>query len=141
MDVVVRLRGHHLLCLLGYRGMGYSKDYVENMTRVHKQFRREPETEIVLVNGPDDLCAKFPSSEPCHCEDDNIFTRDAAILQQLEVKVGQRLQWSVLEQKIARHVVSGDINRLCHSCSWRSYGVCEQGVTDLRAGRGLRPVE
>ena len=27
-----KLRGHHLFCLLGYKGMGYSQEYVDNMT-------------------------------------------------------------------------------------------------------------
>ena len=27
-----KLRGHHLFCLFSYKGMGFSQEYVENMT-------------------------------------------------------------------------------------------------------------
>ena len=37
-----KLRGHHLFCLLGYKGMGYSQEYVENMTVLHQSLRDNP---------------------------------------------------------------------------------------------------
>ena len=86
-----RLRGHHLLCLLGYRGMGYSKEYVDNMTRLRQTLRTDPETSVLLVAGPDDLCNKFPNFQTCHCDDANIHEQDAAILKKLGLQIGQRL--------------------------------------------------
>jgi uncharacterized protein len=136
-----RLRGHHLLCLLGYRGMGYSREYVANMTRVHQTLRTKPETEVLLVAGPDDLCAKFPGSQTCHCEDANIYERDAAVLKKLNVQVGQKIPWRELQERIGENIMPMDIGRLCSTCSWRSYGVCEEGVKDIQAGKGLRIVE
>ena len=67
------LRGHHLFCLLGYRGMGYSKEYVENMTRLHQDLRDTPKTWIQIVKGPDKLCEKYPNSAVYHCHNDNIL--------------------------------------------------------------------
>ncbi len=136
-----RLRGHHLLCLPGYRGMGYSPEYVANMTRLHQALRQSPNTEIVLVEGPDDLCKKFPNYLPYHCEDTNIYQRDAAILAQLGVAIGEHVAWGELEKAIAQNMIPNDIHTLCHTCSWRSYGVCVEGLEDIRSGKGLYIVE
>lgn len=132
-----RLRGHHLLCLLGYRGMGYSAEYVENMTALHQTLRDYPETDIRLVNGPDDLCVKFPDDKPCHCEDANVLQRDAAILRRLGAEIGQTLSWQVLVRRISERMDAEAIPQLCSTCPWLSYGVCEEGVQNLKSGLGL----
>ncbi|GEL78450.1 DUF1284 domain-containing protein [Tenuibacillus multivorans] len=136
-----KLRGHHLFCLLGYRGMGYSQEYVENMTRIHQTLRDNPMTKIQVVNGPDQLCDKYPDSGKYHCQDDDIYERDAAILEKLGLRVGQVLRWNDIETHIQKHVVPNDIQSLCETCSWRSYGVCEQGIQEILEGKGVREIK
>ncbi|HZG71798.1 MAG TPA: DUF1284 domain-containing protein [Chondromyces sp.] len=136
-----KLRGHHLFCLLGYRGMGYSQEYVENMTRLHQTLRNNPHTLIKLIKGPDQLCEKYPHSGEYHCQDDNIYERDAAILEKIGLSIGQTLKWEEIESLIRKHVIPSDIQTVCETCSWRSYGVCEEGVQGILEGRGLREVK
>lgn len=136
-----KLRGHHLFCLLGYRGMGYSEEYVENMTRLHQALRDNPKTLIQLVKGPDQLCEKYPNSGKYHCQDNNIYERDAAILEKLGLTIGQILSWKDIESYIRKFVVPSDIQIVCESCSWRSYGVCEEGIQGIHEGKGLRKLK
>ncbi|WP_163539864.1 DUF1284 domain-containing protein [Gracilibacillus sp. YIM 98692] len=136
-----KLRGHHLFCLLGYRGMGYSEDYIENMTLLHSKLRENPKTEILLVKGPDHLCEKYPNNGKYHCQNDTIYERDAAILEKLDLNIGQILKWEVIESRIQKYVTPSDIQAVCQSCSWRSYGVCEEGVQEILDGKGLREVK
>ncbi|PLT32855.1 DUF1284 domain-containing protein [Bacillus sp. V5-8f] len=136
-----KLRGHHLFCLLGYRGMGYSQEYVENMTRLHQTLRVNPSTGIEIVKGPDHLCEKYPNSGEYHCQDVHIYERDAAILKKLGLQIGQILYWEDIEARIRKHIVPSDIEGVCESCSWRKYGVCEEGVQEIIEGKGLREVE
>jgi hypothetical protein len=136
-----KLRGHHLFCLLGYRGMGYSQEYVENMTRLHQTLRDNPKTLIQLVLGPDQLCEKYPNSGVYHCQNDNIYKRDAAILKKMELKIGQILKWEDIESRIRKHITPSDIQFVCATCSWRSYGVCEEGIQEIHDGKGLREVK
>lgn len=136
-----KLRGHHLFCLLGYRGMGYSKEYVENMTRLHQTLRENPTTLIQLVNGPDQLCEKYPNSGKYHCQDTNIYERDAVILEKIGLKIGQILKWEDIESHIQQHVIPTDIQTVCETCSWRSYGFCEEGIKMVITGEGLRKVK
>ncbi|KAA0548981.1 DUF1284 domain-containing protein [Bacillus sp. BGMRC 2118] len=135
-----KLRGHHLFCLLGYRGMGYSEEYVENMTHIHQKLRENPKLKVQLVKGPDQLCEKYPNSGEYHCLDENIFERDAIILQRIGLEIGQIIAWEDIEAHIRKSVVPSDIQTVCETCSWRSYGVCEEGIQDIIEGKGLRKV-
>ncbi|MCM3570155.1 DUF1284 domain-containing protein [Neobacillus mesonae] len=136
-----RLRGHHLFCLLGYRGMGYSEEYTKNMTRLHQTLREYPDTFIQLIEGPDQLCEKYPNSGEYHCEENRIYDKDAAILKKLGLKIGQILTWKDIETHVREFVVPSDIQVECATCSWRSYGVCEEGIQEILDGKGLRKVE
>ena len=42
---------------------------------------------------------------------------------------------------IRKNVVPSDIEVVCETCSWRSFGVCEEGVQNILQGKGLRKVQ
>jgi uncharacterized protein len=136
-----KLRGHHLFCLLGYRGMGYSEEYVKNMTRLHQTLRENPKIQLQIVEGPDQLCEKYPNSGVYHCKDINIYRRDAAILEKLGLTIGQIVNWEEIELLIRKSIVPSDIQHVCETCSWRAYGVCEEGIQEILEGKGLREVK
>jgi len=138
---MIQLRGHHLFCLLGYRGMGYSKEYVENMTKLHQTLRNNPETLVQLVEGPDNLCEKYPNSGEYHCKDQNIFVRDTTILEKLGLKLGETVKWFEIEERVKNFVVPSDILVICETCNWRTYGVCEEGIQHIIEGKGLSEVK
>lgn len=138
---MIKLRGHHLFCLLGYRGMGYSEEYVATMTAVHETLRKQPETLIQIVEGPDHLCAKFPDDQPYHCEDAGIYVRDNEILERLGLISSDVLPWREIERRVRLHIQPADLAVICETCSWREYGVCEQGVQRTIDAKGLLPVK
>lgn len=140
INMMYKLRGHHLFCLLGYRGMGYSEEYVKNMTALHQTLRNNPQTYIQIVKAPDYLCEKYPNSGKYHCQDAHIYERDEAILMKIGIQSGQILQWSDIETAIRNHAVPADIQVVCETCSWRSYGVCEEGIQELHEGKRLREI-
>ena len=135
--MTIRLRGHHLLCLLGYRGMGYSRQYVDNMTRIYETLQRIPETPVTIAAGPDDLCAAFPPELPCHCEDANVCERDGAVLSRLGLRAGGCRPWAGILAAIRASVRPDDIGDWCATCPWRPLGVCAEGVAGVRAGDPL----
>lgn len=136
----VRLRGHHLLCMLGYRGMGYSAEYAANMTRVYETLRQKPATAVQIVAGPDDLCAAFPRQLDCHCEDANVRERDQTVLTRLRLRTGDELSWQDVLLRIRTDVAPTDISVWCASCPWQPYGLCALGVAIVRAGDALPAV-
>ncbi|WP_433743988.1 DUF1284 domain-containing protein [Falsibacillus pallidus] len=136
-----KLRGHHLFCLLGYRGMGYSKEYVENMTKLHQGLRNRPKTWIQIVKGPDQLCEKYPNDGEYHCQEKNIYERDAVILKKLGLHINQVIRWEDIESRIRKHVEPSDVQIVCSTCSWKSYGYCEEGIQEMIEGLGLKEVK
>lgn len=137
--MTIRLRGHHLLCLLGYRGMGYSADFCVNMTAIYETLRTKPETEIEIITGPDDVCRAYPPDKTNHCEG-TVYQQDAAILTKLGLAPNDRDSWQNICDRVAENMIPSDISHLCASCPWEKYGVCQEGVGFIIDGRPLPKV-
>ncbi|MEX2414948.1 MAG: DUF1284 domain-containing protein [Paenibacillaceae bacterium] len=133
----IRLRGHHLLCLLGYRGMGYSEPFAKNMTGVYEQLWLEPATPVTIVKGSDDLCKSFPCDQPNHCDNHNVHERDEFIRKHLGLEVDDCLAWQQILDRVKSRVKPHHIPEWCATCQWLSYGVCEEGVNRIASGVGL----
>lgn len=138
--MAIRLRGHHLLCLLGYRGKGYSEGFCANMTNVYETLRGAPDTPIELIGGPDDICAAFPSDQPAHCENAGVYEKDRAILAQLGLTVGNSLSWADVCERVRMRVQPEDISGLCADCRWEPLGLCREGVGHILRDARLRPL-
>lgn len=136
-DLSIRLRGHHLLCLLGFRGMGYSEAYAKHMGTIQDQLRQYPATEVTLCEGADDLCAHFPDDQPYHCDNAAIRQQDRRVLEQLGLRTGETLRWEEVERRVSRNVQSHHLDDLCTGCQWLPYGVCKDGVLRIQNGEGL----
>ena len=55
------LRGHHLLCVHGFKGMGYSPSFVEKMKEIVADIRNpEKDFDIKVVAGFDEACLACP---------------------------------------------------------------------------------
>ena len=137
--MTIRLRGHHLLCLLGYRGMGYSDDFCVNMTAIYETLRTQPHTEIEIITGPDDVCRAYPPDKAYHCEG-TVYGLDEAVLAKLGLHVNERGSWQSICDRVAGTMVPEDIRHLCATCPWEKYGVCAEGVGLLADGKPLPKV-
>lgn len=137
--MTIRLRGHHLLCLLGYRGMGYSDDFCVNMTAIYEKLRSEPETDVEIIIGPDDVCKAYPPDKTNHCEG-TVYGLDANVLAKLGLKTGERGSWQAICDRVAKTMVPEDISHLCLTCPWEKYGVCAEGVGLIVEGKPLPKV-
>jgi hypothetical protein len=72
--MTVRLRGHHLLCMLTYIGKGYSPAFVENYDAIAGNLSNGEDIEI--VDGPDDICQPLLRESDCHCFNASVAVRD-----------------------------------------------------------------
>jgi len=57
----LRIRGHSLLCFQGFRGLGYSPEFIANMKEIHETFQKTPEVLIEPLASPDLLCKSCPN--------------------------------------------------------------------------------
>jgi len=129
----IRLRGHHVLCLLTYIGRGYSPAFILSMDRVAARLKTGEAARI--VEGPDDLCAPLQAeTHKCagHCLSNRSLQRDALALQAIGEALGQALQvGSVFAFTLAniqtlrlkfRHAPA--FRAACDGCEWHS--LCDE---------------
>jgi len=92
---MLALRGHHLVCRLGFRGLGYSDGFVQQMTEIVYLMRTYPEMKLRVIDGPYVLCDACPHliDGQCHTAGNShseikIKAMDRAVIQILELQVG-----------------------------------------------------
>ena len=132
------LRAHHLICILGFRGLGYSTDYVANMSKIVGQLRSSPQTLIQVVSEPDDICAPCPFLREGGCREKGpeseevVRNRDCAVMERLDVMAGDELTWAEVESRIRSSISPEDLDRICQDCQWLPLGYCTDGLKRLR---------
>ena len=130
----MRLRGHHLLCLHGFRGEGYSPEFVANMYLVRDRLRVSPALDVELLASPDDICAACPHlcGNACIRKDEGSEERmrekDLAVLSRLGFSPGDEVPSRALFGRVAEVFGDGEIGDLCSSCRWYPLGWCSEGL-------------
>lgn len=137
--MTVRLRAHHLLCMLTYVGKGYTPAFVENYEGVAA--RLSGGEEIELVAGPDDICAPLTDDAEAHCHGESVLDRDAeaasAIARLLGAPLasGARIAPSAnLLARLRKSFATGEIRTACLGCEWADLcdGVADAGYLGVR---------
>lgn len=129
--MTIRLRPHHLLCMLTYIGEGYSKAFTENYD--HIVVRLAAGEDIVIVDGPDDICAPRHDDPAAHCletriaETDGTAAASIAALLGAPIAAGSHLQLdAVLLAKLRQAFAKGTIRSACSDCQWST--LCDRIV-------------
>ena len=116
------LRGHHLLCLKGYQGYGYDEDFVKNMSVINN-LRKNEDTNIIIVNKPDDICKICPNLKNNICENQSqnkrIIKKDNEVLSKLESK---RIYNSkeLFEEIDFLFNTKKSVDKICLKCNWHN---------------------
>lgn len=145
-EQVLPIRGHHLLCMLGFRGLGYSDGFVRNMKQIVKRVMGDPETALLLTTGCDAICRACPYQEDGHCAKPKKGRRrpgdaDQALLSRIGCAPNTRTTAGEVYQRIGLHVDTADLGgRFCTECEWLERGFCVAGLAALKRSR-RRPHE
>lgn len=137
MEKVI-LRGHHLLCVHGFRGMGYSPAFVEKMRAIVGRIRDiQADFPIEVVRGFDETCLVCPNKGAKKCEatrdsEAHVQALDHNVISHLGIEANHTYLKSELVALTKEKVVPDDLDRLCAGCSWLPYGVCKEGIAQLR---------
>lgn len=139
--MTVRLRPHHLLCILTYVGKGYSPAFVTNYDMVAE--RISGGEEILLVAGPDDICAPLLKGAEPHCHRESVKARDARAAEAVArvlarpVRTGDRFRLCAERLAHLRAAFAGGrFGLACDGCAWRELcsSVSGGGYTGVRVG-------
>jgi prevent-host-death family protein len=118
---MLKLRGHHLICLHFFRGEGYRAEFTANLGEILK--RAETGEQIEVTSEADDVCKICPyfKGEECHYKkesDPEIQGMDREALMLLELTVRDIVLWPDIRKKIPAlfHRWSEEF---CRACDWR----------------------
>lgn len=136
---VVRLRGHHLLCMLSYVGQGYSDTFTRNFDRCCAAI--DAGALVLIVAGADDLCAPMLNTEGNHCLNASCAQRDRQALLSasevlgLELAVGMQTRWTAeMIERMRLAFKHGVVRAACQRCEWET--LCSDAAgDDFRSAR------
>lgn len=132
--MTVRLRAHHLLCLLTYAGHGYTPAFTANLDAVCVRLAAGEAAE--LVEGPDDVCAPMLGVGH-HCEERRLQARDDAALADIGPRLPPGRPFALdadLLGRLREGFRDGAIRGACSGCDWHDLcsGIAIDGYSGTR---------
>lgn len=124
---VICLRPHHGLCLLNFRGKGYSDEFSRNMGRMQEYLTGNPKTMVRITEGADDLCARCPNRRGSACTSEHPPLFDGNVLAKTGFGYGQELTWEKFSQA-TRPLSLYQLEETCPDCQWLS--LCKKIAAD-----------
>ncbi|MGH6761784.1 MAG: DUF1284 domain-containing protein [Phyllobacterium sp.] len=121
--MTVRLRAHHLLCMLTYVGKGYTAAFTANYDRIVERLNRGED--ILLVHGPDDICAPLLCENGAHCFNDSVLQRDERAAQAVSKILARPLRPgdsfrpdAAMLARMRKAFLAGKSRAACKDCEW-----------------------
>ncbi len=131
---VIEIRAHHLLCILGFCGLGYSEEFVANLKKIITVFRADESREVILIHQCDDVCKYCPHNIGGSCQKNNSFaensptTMDLNLLEKLGISSGAVVQFNRAMALIKERINLNFMKSICRDCEWENLGYCEEGL-------------
>ncbi|MHC1604353.1 MAG: DUF1284 domain-containing protein [Candidatus Methanofastidiosia archaeon] len=117
----MRIRAHHLLCMQGFQGYGYSNDFADNMTAIIKNMKSNPTLEI--VDECDVICSSCPHNIGKKClayPAQNAKKIDIQTLKKLNLKNGAKIKAQDVFLRVNKKIkTTSDTIDICGNCNWK----------------------
>jgi hypothetical protein len=133
----IPLRAHHLLCLLGFQGIGYTADFIRNFHKVKRMVEQNPDLEIEVVDSCDVVCIQCPNSHDLDCykgglsDNRTVKEMDRRLIEKLEIKAGDHFKARELFALVREKIKPEDLRDICRGCEWLSLEFCPRGLEKL----------
>lgn len=134
---MIKLRGHHLICLHFFQGEGYSKRFIVNLKGIIKNLERGNQLKGVkakVVEGTDVVCEYCPHLKRNLCAyepgaEQKIQSLDSLALKLLEIKKGDAVFWEKIKTRLPKILPKWQ-EFACLDCDWKK--VCLPKVKSER---------
>lgn len=128
---MLTLRAHHLLCIQGYRGYGYSKDFTKNMGKIVYTLKKDPSTQVKIIAKTDILCSCCPHNiDDKSCEHQyKVDHLDKKVLDLFQIEKNKVYYYRDLLDIIRKKITYESFKNICSICQWFNYGYCKEGLT------------
>ncbi|MGI6855462.1 DUF1284 domain-containing protein [Mesorhizobium sp. 1B3] len=140
---MINMRGHHLLCVLTFQGAGYNPRFTRNLAAIVE--RLSAGEEILIVAGPDDICAPVLDDADSHCGLVRVEARDALALDAVSALIGRPLSPgdtlyldAPTVQALRSSFAEGTVRAACEDCDW--HGLCSRIAAHGFGSTKLLPV-
>ena len=135
----LRIRAHHLLCILGFRGLGYSQEFIVRMGKVVEELSSNSTIPITIIAECDVICTSCPHHKGNKClkkvdSEWKVENRDLEVLQRLGFEVGAQMPAGEAWTRIRGKLTVKDVAEICQGCEWLELGYCAEGLERLEPG-------
>lgn len=133
----MRLRAHHLLCILGFRGLGYDEKFIKKMGSVIQRIKEHPDLEVEVIKECDDICSACPFNFEGLCEneavggEEKVKEKDRRVAGRLDLKANGTLTIKGILDLVKKKIKPGDLAAICGDCPWLEMGYCEEGFEEI----------
>ena len=119
----IRLRPHHLLCIRGFKGSGYSERFVKNFQKVLRRLEQNPTIEV--VEGGDEICSACPHFRSQKClksesSENKIRELDCRVISRLKLSTGVKMSYREVSN-LVRKIPKSELPEICGRCEWIKY--------------------
>lgn len=124
--MTLSLRPHHFLCLPGYKGYNYNQTAKTSWDTISQQLKENPDTDIFILSGKDDLCKKCPNDGTGRaiCRDDSVNQLDDKVKDLIGIETGKTYKYSEIQRRL-KWVMTPEVHEsLCSTCTWWRKGLC-----------------
>lgn len=124
MSDSIKIRAHHLFCLKGFQGYGYSEKFVDNMRQLKELVEHNCDLEVEIVNQTDFICGGCPHSVGGVCNlngnsGQEIKQMDDTVLAKLNMQPGIKVSAPEIFQQVEEIFKTRyDLTGICLDCRW-----------------------
>lgn len=122
---IIKLRGHHLLCIQGFQNKGYNKSFIDNMASLISFLNENADVNVKIINWDDDICSFCPNlNSDGFCKDfetnQRIKKRDDLSLDFLDLKYGEIYSYLSILSKMFDVLDFDKVDTICNDCEWQN---------------------
>lgn len=129
---MIKLRGHHLLCLQFFEGKGYSESFVAHIINLMKRLKNGEH--IKIVEGKDEVCNFCPNlADDGRCKlFEKVLEKDKKVLDLFGLNLGDIVSWhkviGIFESK--KELLKKEfLENICKDCLWKE--ICIKYINQL----------
>ncbi len=137
---IIKIRGHHLLCMQSFKGFGYNQTFVDNLFKVIDAIKKDESLFLHIVAECDTICSSCPhminkktnNRNALVCAKDknseiDLRELDLNVLDKFNLDVGAIINASEIYKLIREEInKNSDVFKICGSCKWLELCINEQ---------------
>jgi uncharacterized protein len=119
----IRIRAHHLLCIQGFQGYGYSSDFERHMKGLVAFLDLKSTYKLQVVAEVDEICSICPHKIGLSCDRDSdshqgVGKLDAMVILRAGLDENRIYSWKNAKELVNNNLTYHDIMDLCSKCGW-----------------------